>query len=115
MSTRADVVFERSGRWLVARLAGEVDMTNVQRVREKLSGVVPNDAGGLVIDLSAVRYLDSAAIELVFELSRALGRRRQELRLALPPTSALTRLFELTNVRAAAGVHPTLDDAVGAG
>lgn len=115
MSTSAEIVLDRSGRWLVARLTGEVDTTNVQQVREQLSGVVPNDSGGLVIDLSAVRYLDSAAIELVFELSRGLGRRRQELRLALPPTSALTRLFELTNVRAAAGVHPTVDDAVGAG
>ena len=113
MSTAADIALEREGGALVARLRGEVDMTNASFVREELTSSVPNDAHALVIDLSGARYLDSAAIEVLFELSRRLGRRRQDLRLVVPPTSPLRRLLTLTDVGAVATMHESLDEALG--
>ena len=113
MSTAADIALEREGDALVARLRGEVDMTNASFVREELTSSVPNDAHALVIDLSDTRYLDSAAIEVLFELSRRLGRRRQELRLVVPPTSPLRRLLTLTDVGAVAPMHESLAEALG--
>jgi anti-anti-sigma factor len=112
VSTTADIAVERDGTALVARLRGEVDMTNASYVREELTGAVPNDAHALVIDLSEARYLDSAAIEVLFELSRRLGRRRQELRLVVPQDSPLLRLLTLTDVGSVAPLHDTLAAAV---
>jgi anti-anti-sigma factor len=112
VSTTADIAVERDGPALVATLRGEVDMSNASYVREELTGAVPNDAHTLVIDLSGARYLDSAAIEVLFELSRRLGRRRQELRLVVPPDSPLRRLLTLTDVGSVAPVHDTLAAAV---
>jgi anti-sigma B factor antagonist len=112
MSTTADITMERDGTALVASLRGEVDMTNASYVREELTGAVPNDAHALVIDLSGARYLDSAAIEVLFELSRRLGRRRQQLRLVVPPESPLHRLLMVTEVASVAPVHETLAAAV---
>lgn len=112
--TSADISLERRGAVLVARLRGEVDMTNAPFVRDELTGAVPNDAQALVIDLTETRYLDSAAIEVVFELSRRLDRRRQVLRLVLPPTSPLRRLLTLTDVGAVAPLHDSLDEAIDA-
>jgi anti-anti-sigma factor len=73
---------------------------------------VPNDVLALVVDLDGCRYLDSAAIEVVFDLSRRLQRRRQELRLVVPDSSPLGRVLALTEVNTVAPVHATLEAAL---
>jgi anti-sigma B factor antagonist len=110
--TSAEVAIERHGGAVVAHLSGEVDMTNAAWVREELLVSVPNDALLLVIDLDGCRYLDSAAIEVVFDLARRLARRRQELRLVVPATSPLARVLTLTDVNSVAPIHQTLDSAL---
>ena len=112
MSAAAEIAVERNGDAIVAGLAGEVDMTNAEYVRDELTAVVPHEAHALVVDLSRTQYLDSAAIEVLFELSRRLGRRRQQLRLVVPPTSPLTSLLTLTDVGSVATVHPGLAAAL---
>ena len=97
---------------MVARLRGEVDMSNAAYVRDELTRVIPNDAIALVIDLSETRYLDSAAIELLFELARRLRRRRQELRLTLPADSPLRRVLLLTDVQSVASIHESVAAAL---
>ncbi len=87
-------------------------MTNAGRVREELLAAVPNDVLALVVDLEGCRYLDSAAIEVIFDLARRLGRRRQELRLVVPDASPLGRVLTLTDVNSVAPVHSTLDSAL---
>jgi anti-sigma B factor antagonist len=111
VSTLAEIGIERHGGTVLARLAGEVDMTNAARVREQLLYAVPNDALALVVDLGDCRYLDSAAIEVIFDLSRRLQRRRQELRLVVPDSSPLGRVLVLTDVNSVAPVHPSLESA----
>ena len=112
MSSPAEVAVERRGASVVAHVSGEVDMTNAAYLREQVLDSMPNDALTLVIDISECRYLDSAGIEVLFDLSRRLGRRRQELRLVMPPGSPLTRVIELTEVSSAAPVHDSLDSAL---
>ena len=112
MTTSAEVAVERRGAILVARLSGEIDMTNSSYVGEELTRSVPNDVGALVVDLSETRYLDSAAIELLFDLARRLRRRRQALRIVLPAESPLKRVLQLTDIASAAPVHETLDSAL---
>jgi anti-sigma B factor antagonist len=112
VSTLADIAIERHGGTVVARLTGEVDMTNAALVRDRLLDAVPNDVLALVVDLEGCRYLDSAAIEVIFDLSRRLGRRRQDLRLVVPETSPLGRVLLLTDVNSVAPVHATLEAAL---
>jgi anti-anti-sigma factor len=108
----AEISVQDTGHLLVATLAGEVDMTNAAYVREELTSAVPNQAHALVIDLSNARYMDSAAIEVLFELSRRLVRRRQQLRLVVPRRSPLRRLFTLIDLGSVAPVHDSLETAV---
>lgn len=112
MSTTADIAIERIGDWAVAHIGGELDMSNCSYVRDELTRAIPGDADGLVVDLSETLYLDSAAIELLFELARRLGRHRQELRIAMPDDSPLRRVLELTDVRAVAPIHPNVEIAL---
>jgi anti-anti-sigma factor len=112
VTSPAEIVLDHRDGFVVARLSGEVDMSNAPYVREQLLASMPNEALALVVELSGCRYLDSAAIEVLFDLSRRLGRRRQELRLVLPPGSPLKRVIELTEVHTAAPVHESLDSAL---
>jgi anti-anti-sigma factor len=113
VNTSADIAVERQGGTVVGRLTGEVDMTNAGLVRDRLLDAVPNDVLALVLDLGGCRYLDSAGIEVIFDLSRRLQRRRQELRLVVPESSPLGRVLTLTEVNTVAPVHVTLESALG--
>jgi anti-anti-sigma factor len=108
----AEIVLERRDGSVVARLTGEVDMSNASYVRDQLLESMPNEAIVLVLDISGTRYLDSAAIEVLFDVSRRLARRRQELRLVMPPDSPLRRVIQLTEVHTAAPVFESLEAAV---
>jgi anti-anti-sigma factor len=112
VTTPTEIAIERRAGVIVAHLGGEIDMTNAGQVRDELLTSVPNDALALVIDLRGCRYLDSAGIEMVFDMARRLRRRRQDLRLALPASSPLKRLLDLTEVASAAPVYETLDAAL---
>ncbi|MBA3261511.1 MAG: STAS domain-containing protein [Thermoleophilaceae bacterium] len=112
MTTLAEIDVERRGGTVLARLTGEVDMTNAAHVRDELLAAVPNDVLALVVDLEGCLYLDSAAIEVVFDISRRLQRRRQELRLVVPDSSPLGRVLALTDVNSVAPVHTTLGAAL---
>jgi anti-sigma B factor antagonist len=113
VTTHAEIAVERRAGSVLAHLSGEIDMTNATYVRDELLASVPNDVLALVVDLTGCRYLDSAAIEVLFDLSRRLQRRRQELRLVVPDSSPLSRVLTLTQVNAVAAVHQTVDAALG--
>ena len=61
----------------VARLEGEVDMTNAQSLADRLRRLLSNRSVALIIDLGPTTYLDSSGITLLFGLS-------DELRLRFP-------------------------------
>ena len=112
MSAPAEIVLDRRDGSVVARLSGEVDMSNASYVRDQLLASMPNEAIALVLDITGTRYLDSAAIEVLFDVSRRLARRRQELRLVMPSDSPLRRVIELTEVHTAAHVYGSLEEAL---
>jgi anti-anti-sigma factor len=111
VTASADVAIDHRGEVVVARVSGEVDMTNSEYVGGELTKSVPNEAPALVVDLSETRYIDSAAIELLFDLARRLSRRRQDLRLVLPAESPLRRVLTLTEISSVAPVHETVEAA----
>jgi anti-anti-sigma factor len=112
LSSSAEVAVERHGEVVVAHLSGEVDMANASYVHDELLRSVPNEAVALVVDLADTRYLDSAAIALLFDIAKRLGRRRQTLRLVLPAGSPLQRVLALTEVGTIAPIHESLDSAL---
>jgi anti-anti-sigma factor len=114
MSELATVIVERRGELQVVRLAGEVDITNAARLEEDISDAVPNDAAGLVIDLSDTEYLDSAGIRMLFELGQRLRGRRQALAVVVPEESLVRHSLLVTELHQAVPMQETLDAAVDA-
>jgi anti-anti-sigma factor len=98
MTTLEELSFEPLGKSVLARIAGEVDLSNAQSVRERLLAAVPNTASALVLDLSATEYLDSSGVRLIFELAERLRSRGQKLDIVVPGDSFVKRVLVLTEV-----------------
>ena len=58
MTAPAEIVLDRRDGSVVARLSGEVDMSNATYVRDQLLASMPNEALALVLDITGTRYLD---------------------------------------------------------
>ena len=78
----------------VARLSGEVDMSNVRAIEDRIGGSVTNKAFAVVVDLSDVTYLDSAGIRLLFQLDARIQSRQQQLVIVVPLGAAINRTLE---------------------
>lgn len=96
--------------WPVARLCGEIDLSNVDRLTAELDASVANHALGLVVDLSGVTYVDSTGVRLLFRLARRLRDRQQVLHLVVPEQARIRRILELSGLLAVVVVTPTLPD-----
>jgi anti-anti-sigma factor len=107
----ADVTFESSDRLVVASVRGELDMSNSDEVGAALADRVPNEALGLVVDLSNVDYMDSTGIHVVYELRERLLNRGQQIRLVVPPGSPVAETLRLAGVPSTVGVADTAEAA----
>ena len=112
MSPLAEVTFESLEGVVVARLEGEVDMSNAAALTAAITANVPRDARGLVLDVAAVEYLDSAGIHVLFELRDRLTRRGQELRLALAADSPTATALEYAGAQHTLGAADTVRGAI---
>jgi anti-sigma B factor antagonist len=108
----ADLNVEIIGQAVFARLDGEIDMSNARELGEALGRQVSNEALGLVVDLTDITYLDSAAIQVIFELRERLQTRGQQIRLVVAPASPIVETLRISGVPAAVGTNETRDAAL---
>jgi anti-anti-sigma factor len=92
------------GRVAIVSLQGEIDMTSVGPVTSEFDSRIPTDAAGVVIDLSEVTYLDSAGIQMLFDLIRSARTSRLSVSVLVPESSMLNSLLKITNVEQACPV-----------
>lgn len=84
IGARVDV--EHIGRFTIARLSGEIDLSNAAHVEKELilgRGV----AEAVVLDLGGLAYLDSAGLAMLDRVHRAIAQLGNELHLVAPPGS----------------------------
>ena len=97
---------------IVALLSGEIDLANTPVVATRVLEAVPNDAVGLVVDLSAVRYIDSVGIRMLFTFIRSLHAARQGIAISVPDESPVRRLLKITHLDEATVFRPSVDEAI---
>jgi anti-anti-sigma factor len=112
MDELARIEIDQTPRAVVARISGEIDISNVGAVKRKLTGAVTSASPGLVVDISGTNYLDSSGVYLLFELNRALEGRQQQLCVVAPPTTPSTRVLLITGFDHIVPVTSTLEDAI---
>jgi anti-anti-sigma factor len=91
---------------LVLTATGEIDLSNVEPFSQALSTAVADaDSGGessLIVDLSGVEYLDSAAVNVLFPYA-------EHIRVIAHPF--LVRIFDISGFSEVASVEPSSPQA----
>jgi anti-sigma B factor antagonist len=108
----ADVQITNAPGALVAHLTGEVDMSNAEEIGAAVIGATPGDARGVVLDLSAVEYLDSAGIYVIHGMRASLQARGQSLVLVIPPDSPVHDALRLSGADRPGELVEELDAAL---
>ena len=112
MRPLAELALEQDGRATIARLDGEINLSNAEPLRQQIARSVPNDSACLVIDLSAVRYLDSSGLRLLFDIARRLERRQQRLAVVAPLESPVRGLITMVGGASKLGLRDTPAEAL---
>jgi anti-sigma B factor antagonist len=100
-----------SGRTAVVTAAGEIDLTNAESLRDSLLSALNAGALGLVVDLTATTFLDSAGVTALVRASRRTQASEATLRLAVTAQSVL-RVLSLVGIDQLIQVHPSVAEAL---
>ncbi len=106
------VRFDSRGDVLVARMSGEIDLSNAEQLGIQVADAAPPDASGVVLDLSEVEYIDSYGIFVIHGLRQRLVDRQQALALVVPKDGVMRRAIELTGLAEVITIKEDLQDAV---
>jgi anti-anti-sigma factor len=107
MSCRVD---DLPGGVAVVRFTGDLDLTTVEAVRARLDDVADDVGAKLVADLSAVGFLDSAGVQLLFGLADRAS--QAALAFVVPAESPSRRVLQIAGLQLSAPVFATLDEAL---
>jgi anti-sigma B factor antagonist len=97
----------------VAWVAGEVDATNSARLLTSLDQAHPRPQEPLLLDLSALTFLDSSGLVTLLHIRARLAAADGRLHL-VAPHERVRRLLDLTGLAGLFEMHHTLDEAVAA-
>jgi anti-sigma B factor antagonist len=110
-----DVQIKAQDEIVVAQLTGEIDMSNAAAIGQAIARSISHEAPGLVLDLTELDYLDSAGIQLIYQLREELSARAQRLTLVIPedspPADALRLAGISTHMRTRRTVEEALNEA----
>ena len=113
MNDLADLETTDAGEGLVvARIRGDLDVSNLYSVHTALLEMLPNEAIGLVVDLGGVTFLDSSGVEALFRLQASLEVRQQRLAVAIPAGATIRRALELSGAPGEMPLCGSVDEAL---
>ena len=93
----------------VFEVEGELDLSNAEELAEALSEAVAEDPDSMLVDLSAVSFIDSSGIRAIFAAGRRLGDAGRPLRVVVPPDGIIRRTLLLSEVPKAIPIDDSLE------
>jgi anti-anti-sigma factor len=108
------VEIEERGDVVVAVLTGELDIAVAEQTGRKIGASVPSSVRGVVVDMTALEFMDSSGVSMLFGLARQVGSHRQELRVVAPAGRPVARVLDIVEFERAAPVHQDVESAVAA-
>ena len=107
MSALATITDEHHGDVPVVTIAGEIDASNSTEVAARLHAALNNRSTAMVVDLTPTTYIDSAGINVLFELGNNLGERQQQLHIVVATGSPIARMLDIVGLDNAVPTHAT--------
>jgi anti-sigma B factor antagonist len=88
---------QSEGQWVV-QLRGEVDVATSPLLRAELNKLVDGDARSLVLDLAALKFIDSSGLGVLVEAQDRLKERDGETLVLRDVQEPVRRVFEITGL-----------------
>jgi anti-anti-sigma factor len=114
MSLIANIRDEEEGGVPIVVIEGEIDASNSPEISSRLRDALSNQGTILIVDLSETTYIDSAGINVLFQLGVELRERQQQLLLVVAPDSPIARMIAIVGLNEAVPTHPTREAALAA-
>lgn len=92
-------------------IAGELDLRSEEQLEQTLARAAGQD-GGLVLDMTALRFMDSSGLRVVLRSSASLEAAGRRVAIAVVDASPVSRLFSLTGVDDRLSLFSTREEAV---
>jgi anti-sigma B factor antagonist len=99
-----------AGDAIVLTVVGEVDMTTAPALAQALDGL-PRTTSRVVVDLTGVTFLDSSGLSVLARAQKDLAANDTPLSVVAPPSSAVRRVIEITQLDGTLSLLESLDDA----
>lgn len=106
------MTIERIGDARLVRLSGSLDIANAEAIGARMTQELGAEAGVIAIDIGGLEYCDSAGVRTIYQLRRHLTAAGHDLRVVLPPTSPVRRLFEVVGFAEALPLYDSVDGAL---
>jgi len=90
-------------------VGGEIDLANASAVERQIVEAISNQLTEVTLDLTALAYIDSAGLRVLFTLGTRLETLQIALELLVPAESPIRKMIELSGVAAAIPVRPARD------
>jgi anti-sigma B factor antagonist len=100
------------GPWSVITATGEVDLSSASQLREAVTGYLAADRVDLVVDLTAVTFLDSTGLGLLVGAAKRSRNAGGSLRVVCDNPRVL-RLLRITGLDKTLPLYPDLESVVG--
>jgi anti-sigma B factor antagonist len=92
---------------------GELDAVSAPALASRLSQVVEDSAGALIVDLCDLSFLDSTGLNVLLTAFRRLRKRQRAMAVICPP-GPVRRVFELTRMLETLSIQADRDGAMAA-
>ena len=113
MEPQLTLTVHPNGQGAILSVGGEVDLATAPQLRAKLTDLVDNGTGSVVVDLTPVAFIDSTGLEALLAGRRRARARGHTIQLVCPEGQAL-RALRLTGIETVFPVHGSLVEALGA-
>ena len=97
--------------YTLVELAGEADVTGSETLHALLAAETRKKPGLLVIDMSALRFMDSAALQAILRAHLVLGKNGGRLAL-VSPHDTVARVLQMTEVDRLVPVYASVNEAL---
>jgi anti-sigma B factor antagonist len=99
----------------IVRVAGEVDMSHEDEVREELGRAAEADPRGIVVDLTECEFIDSSGVRALLLSREAQHSEDGEERLAVAASSEqILRILSVMGIDRVIPIRPTVQEAASA-
>jgi anti-anti-sigma factor len=95
----------------VVELSGEADLNDSAALRDLITAESGDLTAPLVLDVSGLRFMDSAVLHVILVAARSMGPKGGVLALAAP-AEAVRRILSLTGADQLLAVYDSVDEAV---